>query len=285
MSNRRRKSKLEDEIFNEIMESNNVVKKVDNFNKFKPKNKSQSDYIKLIKDYEISICSGPAGTGKSFCAIATAIELILDKTTPYKKLIITTPAVEADEKIGYLPGSVIEKISPYMESSFYLVDKIIGKEMREKLTSQNIIVIEALGLIRGRTFENCIVFLEEAQNTTPRQMKTFLTRIGENAKFIISGDIEQSDKFKSGKQSGLFDAMTRLRVIEEIGFHDFMSYDIVRNPIITKILDEYNMKEYNEEPVKQEKILLTESNIIPKTPVSKEKKENIFKRGVKYLLK
>ena len=90
---------------------------------------------------------------------------------------------------------------------------------------------------------------------------------------------------KSGKQSGLFDAMTRLRVIEEIGFHDFMSYDIVRNPIITKILDEYNMKEYNGEPVKQEKILLTESNIIPKTPVSKEKKENIFKRGVKYLLK
>lgn len=178
-----------------------------------------------------------------------------------------------------------EKLEPYMESSFYLIDKVVGKGMREKLVSQKMIEVEALGFIRGKNFENCIVFLEEAQNTTPRQMKTFLTRIGENAKFIISGDIEQSDKFKSGKQSGLFDAMTRLRVIEEIGFHDFMSFDIVRNPIVTKILDEYNMKEYNEEPVKQEKILLTESNIIPKTPVSKEKKENIFKRGVKYLLK
>lgn len=283
MSNRKIKLN-QDEIYDEIMSSVPETQKLKP-NKFRPKTKSQTEYVELIKNKEISIASGPAGCGKSHCAISVAIDLILDKSTPYRKLIITTPAVEADEKIGFLPGTLHEKLEPYMESSFYLIDKVVGKGMREKLVNQKMIEVEALGFIRGKNFENCIVFLEEAQNTTPRQMKTFLTRIGENAKFIISGDIEQSDKFKSGKQSGLFDAMTRLRVIEEIGFHDFMSFDIVRNPIVTKILDEYNMKEYNEEPVKQEKILLTESSITPKIPVFKEKKENIFKRGFKYLLK
>lgn len=245
MANRNKKL-TQEEIYNDIM-NNNINDKITGFNKFKPKTKSQKDYSKLIKDHEIIICSGQAGTGKSHTAIATAIELILDKSTPYKKLVITTPAVEADENIGFIPGSLSEKLEPYMSSSFYLVDKIIGKAMRDKLLSEKLIEVEGLGFIRGKSFDNCVLVIEEAQNTTPRQMKTLLTRIGENAKFIISGDLEQSDKFKSGKESGLADAMNRLRKVEEIAFFEFGPDDIVRNPIITKIL-----KLYNESPIKPE---------------------------------
>jgi phosphate starvation-inducible PhoH-like protein len=277
MANRKKKVQVDqDEVYNEIM--THQVAKV---SKFKPKTKAQDDYVKLIKEYEITICSGPAGTGKSHCAIATALELIQDKSTKYAKLIITTPAIEADEKIGFLPGTLDEKLSPYMESSFYLIDKVIGKALREKLVGQKMIEVEALGFIRGKNFENCIVFLEEAQNTSPNQMKTFLTRIGENAKFIISGDIEQSDKFKNGKLSGLFDIMSKLRVVEEIGFYDFMSYDIVRNPIIGKILDIYNMPEPKKE-VNQQIIIDGKTGIInlqgDVMPLPKDilRKESIF---------
>ena len=244
MTNRRKKQPIDqDEVYREIMTHQPTIKPI----KFKPKTKSQEDYIKLIKEHEITICSGPSGTGKSHCAIATALELVQDKSTKYRKLIIATPAVESEEQIGFLKGTLLDKLSPYMESSLYLIDKIIGKEAREILMSQQVIEIEALGFIRGKSFENCTVFIEESQNMSPAQMKTLLTRIGENAKFIISGDIEQSDKYRNGKQSGLYDAMTRLRVIPEIGFFDFNSEDIVRNPIITKILDVYNMIEPKKE--------------------------------------
>jgi phosphate starvation-inducible PhoH-like protein len=283
MANRRKKVYVDqDAVYDEIV-TQSVVK----VNKFRPKTKSQEEYVKLIKDYEITICSGSAGTGKSHCAIATGLELVQDKSTKYKKLIICTPAVEAEEKLGFLPGTAQEKLEPYLASSMALVEKILSKSERDKLGSQKILEVEALSYIRGKTFSDCIVFLEEAQNITPNQMKTFLTRIGENCKFIISGDIEQSDKYKNGKQSGLFDAMSRLRVIPEIGFHDFMSQDIVRNPIITKILDVYNTPE----PKRDDKPTAPSSQFIieDKDPINENmllpreilRKENIFAKFFK----
>ena len=257
MANRKKKVQIDqDEVYNEIM-TNQSVKG----NKFKAKTKSQEDYIKLIKECEITICSGPAGTGKSITGIATGLELVLDKTTKYQKLIICTPMVEAEEKIGHLPGSITEKSEPYLASSMSLIEKILSKAERDKLGSQNIIQVEALGFIRGATFSNCILVAEECQNMSPNQMKTLLTRIGENAKFIISGDIEQSDKYKNGKHSGLYDAMTRLRRVNEIGFFEFTASDIVRNKVISKILSCYNEDDMIKElPRDVKKILLENQN-------------------------
>lgn len=224
-------------------------------NHFRPKNQSQKEYANLIYENEIVICSGPAGTGKSHTAIAIGLELVRDNLSPYKKLIVCTPAIEAEENLGFLPGSMEEKLAPYLASSVSLIDKVIGKVNREALTHQNIIEIEALAYIRGKTIDNAIFIMEEAQNMTPNQMKTLLTRIGDSSKFIISGDLEQSDRYKTGKESGLHDAMTRLEKVKEIGFFEFKPEDIVRNKIISKILKCYNQTDKEKDffiPVKPE---------------------------------
>lgn len=215
--------------------------------RFKAKNMAQKEFSRLITEKEIVICSGPAGTGKSYTSIARGIELIQSKDNKYQKLIICTPAIEAEEKLGHLPGTLEEKLAPFLASSVSILDKVLTRETRIKLVEQGIIEVEALAFIRGKTIDNAIFIMEEAQNMSTNQMKTLLTRIGENAKFIISGDLEQSDKFKSGKESGLADAMTRLKKVEEIAFFEFGPDDIVRNPIITKIL-----KLYNESPINPE---------------------------------
>ncbi len=200
---------------------------------------SQRVYYNTLSNSQITICSGPAGVGKSYIAMKTAIDLLSDPNTPYEKIIIVRPAVEAEEKLGALPGNVEEKLDPYIFPSFYLLNKIIGKENREKLKDIEAIEVFALAYMRGMNIDNSILIFEEAQNATPKQMKLLLTRIGFNSKFFISGDLEQSDRYKDKRHSGLWDAIERFKDIPDIGIFEFKDTDVVRNPLISKILNKY----------------------------------------------
>jgi len=199
----------------------------------------QRHYFELLENKEITICTGPAGVGKSYIAMNAAVQLLLDPNNSYEKIIIVRPAVEAEEKLGALPGNVEEKLDPYIFPSYYLLNKIIGKDAREKLKEYDIIEVFALAYMRGMNIDNSILIFEEAQNCTPKQMKLLLTRIGFNSKFFISGDLEQTDRYKDKTHSGLWDAIERLKDLDNIGIYQFDNKDIIRNPIITKILDRY----------------------------------------------
>lgn len=202
---------------------------------------SQENYYHILKNNQITICSGPAGTGKSHVSLKAAIDLLLDPNNSYEKLIIIRPAVESsDSKLGSLPGDVRDKMDPYIYASFYLLQKIIGREATLKLEEAGIIEIMSLSFIRGLSVDNALLLGEEFQNATPNEMKTVLTRIGFNSKFFISGDIEQSDKFKQKEKSGLYDALERLDGMKDVGIFKFKPEDIVRNPIITEIIKRYN---------------------------------------------
>jgi phosphate starvation-inducible PhoH-like protein len=203
---------------------------------------TQKRYYETLINNEITVCSGPAGVGKSYITMKAAVDLLSDPTTPYEKIIIVRPAVEAEEKLGSLPGNVEEKLDPYIFPSFYLMNKIIGKEAREKLKELEIIEVFALAYMRGMNIDNSILVFEEGQNATPSQMKLLLTRIGFNSKFFISGDLEQTDRYKDKTQSGLYDAIKRHKHTEDIGVFEFGDGDVVRNPLITKILENYGDK-------------------------------------------
>ena len=199
----------------------------------------QKEYYDILKENEITICTGPAGVGKSYIAMKAAVELLMDENNSYEKIIIVRPAVEAEEKLGALPGNLEEKLDPYIFPSYYLLNKIIGKEAREKLKEADVIEVFALAYMRGMNIDNSILIFEESQNSTPSQMKLLLTRIGFNSKFFISGDVEQTDRYKDKTLSGLYDAVNRFKDMENVGTYSFQSKDIIRNPLITKILDRY----------------------------------------------
>jgi phosphate starvation-inducible PhoH-like protein len=199
-------------------------------------------YNKLIQN-QITVCSGPAGVGKSYIAMKAAMDLLSDPNNSYEKIIIVRPAVEAEEKLGSLPGNVEEKLDPYIFPSYYLMNKIIGKEAREKLKDMEVIEVFALAYMRGMNIDNSILIFEEAQNSTPNQMKLLLTRIGFNSKFFISGDLEQFDRHKDKTQTGLWDAIRRHSKTDDVGVFLFKDEDIVRNPLITKILKNYENNE------------------------------------------
>jgi len=200
---------------------------------------SQREYYDKLKKNQITVCSGPAGVGKSFIAMKAAVDLISDHTSPYEKIIIVRPAVEAEEKLGSLPGNVEEKLDPYIFPSYYLLNKIIGKEAREKLKQLEVIEVFALAYMRGMNIDNSILIFEEAQNATPKQMKLLLTRIGSDSKFFISGDLEQTDRYKDKKHSGLYDAIHKFKDVHDVGVFEFGDGDVVRNPLISKILKKY----------------------------------------------
>jgi len=202
---------------------------------------TQKNYYDKLISSEVTICSGPAGVGKSYITMKAAIDLISDPNTPYEKIIIVRPAVEAEEKLGSLPGNVEEKLDPYIFPSYYLLNKIIGKETREKLKEIEVIEVFALAFMSGMNIDNSILIFEEGQNATPSQMKLLLTRIGFNSKFFISGDVEQSDRYKNKTHSGLWDAIEKFRGDENISTFEFKDKnDIVRNPLISKILQKYD---------------------------------------------
>ena len=205
----------------------------------------QKDYYNILISNEITICSGPAGVGKSYIAMKAAVDLLMDPNNSYEKIIIVRPAVEAEEKLGSLPGNLEEKLDPYIFPSYYLLNKIIGKETREKLKEAEIIEVFALAYMRGMNIDNSILIFEEGQNATPNQMKLLLTRIGYHSKFFISGDLEQTDRYKDKKQSGLYDALQRFQDIPNIGIYDFRNAKNVRNPLISKILEKYDDENRN----------------------------------------
>jgi phosphate starvation-inducible PhoH-like protein len=200
---------------------------------------SQREYYDKLEKNQICICSGPAGVGKSYIAMKCAVDLLSDPETPYEKIIIVRPAVEAEEKLGSLPGGVEEKLDPYIFPSYYLLNKIIGKDIREKLKEIEAIEVFALAYMRGMNIDNSILIFEESQNSTPSQMKLLLTRIGFNSKFFISGDLEQFDRHKDKTHTGLWDAIQKFQNLEDVGTFEFSSNDIVRNPLISKILKRY----------------------------------------------
>ena len=227
-SNERRLSKKE--LINSL-----ITKKIKN----KFLTESQKTYYELLTNNQIVLCSGPAGVGKSYISMKAAVDLLMDPENSYEKLVIVRPAVEAEEKLGSLPGNVEEKLDPYIFPSYYLLNKIIGKEAREKLKESEIIEVFALAYMRGMNIDNTILIFEEAQNATPNQMKLLLTRIGYNSKFFISGDLEQTDRYKDKKQSGLWDALQRFKSVDDVGVFEFGDNDVVRNPLITKLLKRY----------------------------------------------
>jgi len=200
---------------------------------------SQEEYWDVLGENQITFCYGPAGVGKSFIAMKKAIDLLWDEDNKYEKLIIVRPAVEADEHLGALPGTLDEKLDPYIFPSYYLLNKIIGKPARLKMEELELIEKAALAYMRGWNIDNSILVFEEAQNATVKQIKLLTTRIGFNSKFFISGDVEQSDKFKDKTKSGLFDAKERFKDMKDIGIFEFGIDDIVRNPLISEILNRY----------------------------------------------
>lgn len=202
--------------------------------------KAQESYWKLIDKNQITICLGPSGTGKSYIAMKKSIDLLYEDNK-YEKIIIIRPAVESDDRsIGALPGNLEEKMDPYVAPTFYILKKIVGKESIDKLKEGGFIEVFSFNFLRGWSIDNSLVILEEAQNTTIKQMKLFLTRIGYNSKFIISGDLEQSDYFKDITKSGLYDAKERFKDLNDVGIFEFSITDIVRNDLISKILERYN---------------------------------------------
>ena len=248
--------------------------------RLKCKNAKQKEFANLITEKEIVIASGPAGVGKSYVAIARAIELLNNKTNPYKRIIISKPAIEADENHGFLPGDLKEKMAPHVASSIDIIDKIVGASTRLKLVEQGLVQVEALAFIRGKTIDNAILIMEEGQNMSPNQVKTLLTRIGSNSKFILSGDLDQSDRFRDIRSSGLWDVIDRHKNIPEIGFFEFTNEDIVRNPIISKILNNYKRDEIpviTKKPVRPKVTTTTTKSLKISKPTLLKRVLNFFK--------
>jgi len=207
------------------------------------KTDSQKELWDLIENKEIVICAGESGTGKSFLSLFKALDLMKNYPKQYKKIIITTPVKEADgESMGYLPGGIEEKLAPYTYSSIYLLKKILGDVKVDRMLKAKRIEIIALAYLRGVNIDNAILICDEAQNLTKKTMKTLLTRIGENAKFILNGDLNQSDRVDDHTKSGMYDALNKLKDIPQIGLFQFKKEDIVRNPVIGIILERLNEK-------------------------------------------
>ena len=217
-------------------------------NDFKPKTDNQKIFHTKIGDFnnQLILCHGIAGTGKTYVSIYKALQDILRRGTPYHKLIIINPTVDVgnEDKLGFLPGELQQKIQQYNESTFTILDKIVGKDKASKMIHDNKIEIGVINFLRGVNLENCYVILDEAQNVSPMQIKTLMTRISENCKMIIQGDMSQCDKYKTNgvtnyEKSGFYDAWFRLKDLEGVEHMAFTREDCIRHPLVKRILKTY----------------------------------------------
>ena len=222
-----------------------IPKIVDNF---KPKTLNQRVFHDIISDddTQLVLCHGIAGTGKTYVSIYKALQDVLRRGTPYDKLIIINPTVDVgnEDKLGFLPGELSAKIQQYNESTFTILDKIIGKARAGKMIADNKIEIGVLNFLRGTNLENCYVILDEAQNVSPMQIKTLMTRLSENCKMIIQGDMSQCDKYKTNgmtnyEKSGFYDVWNRLQDVKGVNHMAFDREDCVRHPLVKRILKTY----------------------------------------------
>ena len=209
----------------------------------KPKTMGQKKYIDAIRDKMIVFGLGPAGTGKTYLAMAMAITAF--KNHQVERIILTRPAIEAGEKLGFLPGDLQSKVDPYLRPLYDALYQIMGADSFQKNMEKGLIEVAPLAYMRGRTLDNAYIILDEAQNTTPAQMKMFLTRIGFGSKVIITGDASQKD-LAVGTQSGLDVAQKVLGKISDIAFIQMTSRDVVRHPLVQKIVKAYETYEANE---------------------------------------
>ena len=199
----------------------------------------QSEYIKALKESDIVMSLGPAGTGKSFLAVSVAITLLMEKKI--ERVILSRPAVEAGEKLGFLPGDMKEKVDPYLRPLYDALYELFGADKIDKKIETGEIEIAPLAFMRGRTLKNCFAILDEAQNATETQIKMFLTRIGENSKLVVNGDPSQVDLINK-RDSGLIKSKNILKGLEEIKIIEFDHHDVVRHPLVSKIIKAYQNK-------------------------------------------
>jgi phosphate starvation-inducible PhoH-like protein len=203
------------------------------------RSEKQSDYIKALKENDIVMSLGPAGTGKSFLAVSVAITLLMEKKI--ERVILSRPAVEAGEKLGFLPGDMKEKVDPYLRPLYDALYELFGADKIDKKIETGEIEIAPLAFMRGRTLKNCFAILDEAQNATETQIKMFLTRIGENSKLVVNGDPSQVDLINK-EHSGLIKSKNVLEKLEEIKVIVFDHNDVVRHPLVSKIIRAYQNK-------------------------------------------
>ena len=216
----------------------------------KPRNPNQSTYVQNVLNSDISFGIGVAGTGKTYLAVACAVEAL--ERQEVRRILLTRPAVEAGEKLGFLPGDLTQKIDPYLRPLYDALFEMLGFEKVEKLIERNVIEIAPLAYMRGRTLNDAFIILDESQNTTVEQMKMFLTRIGFNSRAVITGDITQVD-LPRGLRSGLRHAIDVLEDIPGISFNYFQSKDVVRHPVVAHIVEAYEAFEQKEKRIKEAK--------------------------------
>jgi len=202
----------------------------------RPKTLGQYKYVKAIKEHDIVFCIGPAGTGKTYLAVVMAIKALRNKEV--QRIILTRPAVEAGEKLGFLPGDLQEKVDPYLRPLYDGLYDILGLDVAQRYMEKGIIEVAPLAYMRGRTLDDSFIILDEAQNTTPEQMKMFLTRIGFGSKAVVTGDVTQVDLPKE-HESGLILVQKILQTIPEISFQYLTRGDVVRHPVVSKIIAAY----------------------------------------------
>jgi len=215
----------------------------------KPRTPNQAQYLMNMATHDITFGIGPAGTGKTYLAVAAAVDAL--ERQEIRRILLTRPAVEAGEKLGFLPGDLSQKVDPYLRPLYDALFEMLGFERVEKLIERNVIEVAPLAYMRGRTLNDAFIILDESQNTTVEQMKMFLTRIGFNSRAVITGDVTQID-LPRGAKSGLRHAVEVLSEVEEISFNFFIADDVVRHPVVARIVNAYEKWEAQDQKERKE---------------------------------
>jgi len=217
----------------------NVIRIPGGTRRVHPRSRQQADYIRHMSSRDLVFSTGPAGTGKTFLAVAHALMELLSKKK--RKIVLTRPVVETGENLGFLPGDLTQKLAPYLRPLYDAMEDLVDPDFLERLRNNGQVEVAPLAYMRGRSLKNCYIVLDEAQNTTIEQMKMFLTRLGEGSRAVVTGDLTQVD-LPNATRSGLADAIRILRHLDDIAVTEFSSRDVVRHPLVKKIIDAYESR-------------------------------------------